>query len=372
MPRPNPLDKAEFEQRIERTQKMTAERGFDALIAFSSYQERQGHVAYLTNHFISFPNIMSHVGFGHAAVVVPVAHPATLIAPMGHQADKVVGIDTAKTGYNFVVDLVAAVKEKGLEDGRIGVAGTDVIPTEYYLALAEALPKAKLEPANDILESQRVLKSPAEIALLRDAAHLADVGLEAGMNAVRSGASQIDIELAARRAALDAGADFVPRVRVANGKTISTLGWPMVTNRILEKGDLVWLDFIGWYGGYGFDNSRVTVVGKPTDQQREFLDHLVEATEWMIGVLAPREEIEFVYTESRARNIVPFGHGIGLEICENPWITMGRAITLQPNMVVSIEPIVISRDLGAMNIEDIVLVTESGTEVFNQCPRRFW
>jgi len=252
------------------------------------------------------------------------------------------------------------------------VAGTDVIPAEYYHKLADALPQVKIEPANDLLESQRAIKSPAEVALLREATHIADVGLEASMKAVHEGASQFDIELAARRAALDAGADFIPRVRVANGKTISTLGWPMVKDRKLNKGDLVYLDFIGWYGGYGFDNSRVTVVGKPSGQQRNFLEHLVEVTEWMIDVLKPGKEIEFCYTESRARTIMPFGHGIGLEICENPWVTLGRPVTLEPNMVISIEPIVISREMGGMNIEDTVLVTESGIEVLNQCTRRFW
>jgi len=372
MARAMSLPKSEFEQRMERTRNLMSEKGLDGLIAFSSYQERQGHVAYLTNHFISFPNVLSHVGFGYAAAVIPVNLPATLVAPMGYEANKVVGIDSAKVGFNFVGDLIAAMKEKGLVEGRIGVVGTDVIPVEYYHMLAEALPQAKLEPANDVLESQRILKSSAEIALLREAAHIADLGLQAGMEAVRKGVSQFDIELAARRAALDAGADFIPRVRIANGKTITTLGWPMVKDKKLKKGDLVYLDFIGWYGGYGFDNSRVTVVGKPTDAQKDYLEHLLEATEWMIEVLTPGKEIEFSYTESRARTIMPFGHGIGLEICENPWITLGRGVMLKPNMMVSIEPIVISREMGGMNIEDTVLVTETGIEVLNQCPRRFW
>jgi Xaa-Pro aminopeptidase len=372
MPSPRQLPKSEFLRRIDHTQQLLRQRDFAGLIAFSSYQERQGHVAYLTNHFISFPNVMSHVGFGHAAVVLPADRPPTLVAPMGHETEKVHGIDAAKTGFDFLADLTAAVREKGLASTRIAIVGSDVIPAEYYHRLVAAFPKATIEPANDLLESQRIRKSPAEIELLRAAAHVADAGLEAGMKAVRAGARQFDIELAARRAALQAGADFIPRVRVANGQTISTLGWPMVRDRVLEKGDLVYLDFIGWYGGYGFDNSRVAVVGKPSDRQKDYLEHLVEATEWMIEVIEPGKEIEFVFTESRARTIMPFGHGIGLEICENPWVTLGRSVTLEPNMVVSIEPIVVSQEMGGMNIEDTVLVTEDGIEVLNQCPRRFW
>jgi len=372
MPSPNPFTAADFEQRIERTRQLAADRGYDGLIAFASYQERQGHVAYLTNHFISFPNVMSHVGFGHAAVVLPVKAAPILIAPMGHEPEKVHGIASAKTGFNLMADLVAAIKETGLAQGKLAIVGTDVIPVEYYGGLQQALPNAKLESANDILEAQRAIKSPAEIETLRQAAHVADVGLEAGIKAAKAGAKQFDIELAARRAALEAGADFIPRVRVANGPSVTTLGWPMVRDKKLEKGDLVYLDFIGWVHGYGFDNSRATVIGKPTDEQREYLDHLVEATEWMIEVITPGKPIEFCFTESRARNIMPFGHGIGLDICENPWVTLGRPATLEPGMVVSVEPIVIDRTLGGMNIEDTVLVTEEGLEVLNQCPRRFW
>ncbi len=372
MPKSNPLGKVEFEQRIANTQKVMAERGFDGLVAFASYQERQGHVAYLTNHFISFPNVMSHVGFGHAVVVLPAEAPPILIAPMGYEAEKVHGIASAKTGFNLIADVISAVNELGLTEAKLAAVGTDVIPAEYYAALGAALPGATIEPANDILEAQRAIKSPAEIELLRKAARVADIGLEAGMRAVRKGASQFDIEMAARRAALDAGADFIPRVRVANGKQVTTLGWPMVKNQVLEDGDFVYLDFIGWVGGYGFDNSRVTVVGKPSDAQRDYLEHLVEATEWMIEILEPGKPVEFCYTESRARTIMPFGHGIGLAICENPWVTLGRAVTLEPGMVVSIEPVVIDQTLGGANIEDTVLVTETGIEVLNQCPRRFW
>lgn len=372
MARQSPFTSSDFEKRIATTQKLMADRGLDGLIAFSSYQERQGHVAYLANHFISFPNVMSHMGFGHAALVLPASTPPILVAPMGYEAEKVHGIASAKTGFNLMADLVGAVKEAGLAEGKLAIVGTDVIPAEYYSSLGQALPGATLEPANDLLETQRMIKSAAEIEALRQAAHAADVGLQAGIAAAKQGATQFDIELAARRAALEAGADFIPRVRVASGPSITTLGWPMVRDQALQKGDLVYLDFIGWMHGYGFDNSRATVVGKPTDEQREYLDHMVEATEWMVEIIKPGKPFEVCYTQSRDRTIMPFGHGIGLDICENPWVTLGRPVTLEPGMVVSIEPIVIDRGLGGMNIEDTVLVTEDGVEVLNQCPRRFW
>jgi Xaa-Pro dipeptidase len=80
-----------------------------------------------------------------------------------------------------------------------------------------------------------------------------------------------------------------------------------------------------------------------------------------------------VMTMSRERQIVAFGHGIGLEICENPWLTLGPSKTLiEPSMVLCIEPNVIDRQFGSMCIEDMVVITDTGVEVLNQCPRVLW
>jgi Xaa-Pro aminopeptidase len=364
---------AEFEARLKRTQSMMSERGLDGLVLFSSYQEREGHVSYLTNHHNAFPNVLSHMGMGHSALVLPADGLATIVAPMGYEANKVVNVDGAKTGYSLTTEVVAAVKERGLEGKKLGFVGSDVIPFEYWQGITQSLPKAEIIVANDILEGQRLIKSAAEVSLLREAAKVADAALAAGIDAVREGATGHDLDLAARKAAFDAGADFVPRIRVSMGPRIQTLSWPMSTNQKMAGGDFVYLDVIGWVGGYTFDNSRVTVVGGPNDEQRDYLEHMVEATDWMVGLLQPGAEIFLGMNMSRDRQIMPFGHGIGLEVCEHPWLTVAPVRTLvQPNIVVNVEPIVMDPQLGGACIEEIVLVTESGPEVLNQCPRVFW
>jgi Xaa-Pro dipeptidase len=366
------IPREEFEERQERTQQALKAKGLDGLIAFSCYAEREGHVCYLTNHHLSFPNVMSHMGLGHAALVLPAEGLGVLVSPFGYEADRVVGIDDARTAMDLVREIVAAVKDRELDQGRIGIVGTDVVPAEYYNAIHRGLSKVSFEGADDLLEGQRLIKSKRELDMLRQAAWIADAGLQAGMAAARAGAYEYDVELAARRAALETGADFIPRVRVSSGTKVSDLRWPQVGDRQLHKGDFVYLDLIGWYGNYGFDNSRVTVVGRATGAQADFLDHIVEATEWMIDTLKPGRPARFVYTESRDRTISPFGHGIGLEICENPWITEGREFVPRPGMVLCIEPFLESEEYGGMAIEDTIAITDAGAEVLNRCPRVFW
>lgn len=363
---------SEFESRLQKTLAILQEKNFDGLIAFSSYQEREGHVCYLTNHHISFPNGMSHVGLGHAAYILSADGKGFLVSPLGYEPQKVVNVHDAKTGFNLVEDIVNVLKSNFEGEKRLGIVGLDVIPAEYYISLEKALPELKFESANAILEEQRIIKSSNELEILRGAARIVDIGLQAGMEAVKAGITQLEVEFAARKALMNAGADFVPRVRISTGAAIETLSWPMTKNIELKSGDFVYLDLIGWYSNYGFDNSRVTVVGDPSDEQRDYLDHLVEATEWMIGALKPQVEMGFIMTESRARHIIPLGHGIGLEITENPWVSMGNRFTLEPNMVMCIEPIIVTPEFGGMTIEDTVVVTETGVEVLNRCPRVFW
>ncbi len=367
------ISRGEFKKRLQRTQDLMKQKGFDALIVFSGFQEREGHISYLTNHHNAFPNVLSHMGLGHSALVVPAEGLGTLISPIGYEPGKVVNIDAAKTGFSLAGEAVAALKEKGLDAGRIGAVGLDVVPAEYYHLIRESIKKATLEPANEIVEALRLIKSPAEIELLRKATGVADVALLAGMEAAREGATGHEVELAVRSAAFEAGADFIPRVRVSNGPKIQTLAWPMTSKQKIATGDFVYLDVIGWAGGYAFDNSRIKLIGNPTDKQRDYLNHTVEATDWMIHALKPGDKLGFVMTASRGRQILAFGHGIGLEICENPWLTPAPSKTvLEPNMVLCIEPQVIDPQFGGMCIEDTVLVTATGVEVLNRCPRVFW
>jgi Xaa-Pro aminopeptidase len=366
------LPEAEYYQRLLTTQRLMRERGLDGLIAFASYAERDGHVGYLTNHRISFPNVMSHIGMGFAAIVLSTEGECTLVAPMGYQRERVVNVDHANTGYNLVAELVSALRQRRLETKRIGLVGADVVPNEYYVALRQGVERAIFVKADDILENQRAVKSPAEVELLRKAARVADTALAAGLEVAREGAEDYEIELAARRAALTAGADFIPRVRVSSGKTITTLTWPMTSGRRLERGDFVYLDFIGWCSGYGFDNSRVTVVGKPSDAQRHYLEQLVAALDTMITQLKPGSDLSFAPAQQDGATVTPFAHGIGIEICETPWILNSGTVRLQPGMVLCVEPILSTPDFGGMAVEDTVVVTESGVEILNQCPRVFW
>ncbi len=362
----------EFNQRKEKTLESMKEAGLESLIAISSFQEREGNVGYLCNHRNHFPNVMSHSGLGHAAYVLFANGGGFLVTPQGYRQDRVYNVNAGFTDRDLVTGILNVFKTQGIQEGRAGIAGMDVLPAEYYLRLGKALPGIALETASGIIENQRLIKSPNEIELLKEAARIAGIGLKAGMAAVKPGDSQQDVELAARKAALDAGADFVPRVHISSGKQIEALTGYMTGKQVLEEGDFVFLDLIGWYAGYGWDNSRVAVVGKASPEQKAYLDSMLDAADWMIEVMKPGKQMEFVYTEARGRSIVPRAHGIGLEISENPWINPSQYFTLQPGMTLCVEPLLVTPEYGGMYAKETILITETGCEVLSSFERVFW
>lgn len=356
------LPREENELRVKRTQSLLADRGLRGLIAISCGKERQGHVRYLANHVVSLAGVLDRFPVVHSAFVLPSKRPGMLVCPPRYEPGQTFGAASTKAGYDFGRDLIAALKETALTHGRVGIAGTDVLPVEIYLSLMEALPEVSFEKANELLESQQIVKSSEEVALLRGGARIARLGLQAGIEMAREGVGNYEVELAVRKEVMEAGAEAISHVS-ALPHLPHTRRTPRATSQMLGKGDLVCLEVAGWFAGYAFTESRVAVVGDPSDAQKDFLEHLQEATDWMISLLAPDKQVRFVYTQSRARIIVPFGHGIGLELRENPLVSLGKAFTPCLGMVLSIKPIVVSQELGAMAITKTVSITDDGLDV---------
>lgn len=367
------IPEKEFLERIRRTQKAAKIRDLDAFLIFSHYQEREGHICYLVNHHISFPNAWSHRGFGFSALLLTLDGLPTLVSPMGYQKEIVVNIEDAKTGLDMVTDIVSTVMERKLSKAKIGIVGSDVVPLEYITRIRQELPRVTFEASDDILENLRMVKSSREIDILKEAAKVADEGLRAGIEAVGDGVPEYKVALACINAGYDAGADFIARVRVISSPTpVSALLWPLAARKKIRRGDIVYIDYIGWYKKYAFDVSRITVAGTPTSPQKDFLNALVDATDWMVKTVKPGSTTHYRVYMNKDREVTPFGHGIGIEVCEKPWILPDTKLTFKPKMVLCIEPNVSIPKVGSLSLEEEVVVTDSGVEVITSCSIVNW
>jgi Xaa-Pro aminopeptidase len=253
----------------------------------------------------------------------------------------------------------------------------------FFGEMLDEVPNLDLVPDERLVAQQRLVKSPAEQALLRRAAEIAEAGLGAALEAIRVGVTERQVCAAGTAAALAAGADFVRYLRVHSGPWSAWPSrWPQATDRVMEMGDIIALDIIGAYQGYGFDVLRTTVCGDPSPDARDLLEAALLATERAtdaarIGATAEsvhQAGCEALSAAGYGEYLPGFvGHGIGLETVEAPQLRRGVGTRLEPGTVLCIEPGLFIRDRGGACVEQELIITDSGPpEVITRSDARLW
>lgn len=233
-------------------------------------------------------------------------------------------------------------------------------------------------PTYDLIEQQRVQKTLEEIGYIRQAAAVADRAFEHILPFLKPGAREIDIALELEfflRKNRSEGVAFDTAV-VSGARTAMPHGSP--SERVLQGGDLVTLDFGAVIQGYCSDMTRTVGIGEVPGELKRIYAAVLEAQERALEAVAPGKTGQEL--DALARGILEdkgygqyfshgLGHGVGLLIHEAPSLSKISQDVLEPGMVITIEPGVYIPDLGGVRIEDLVLVTERGYEVLSQTPK---
>jgi len=384
-PRFCPPDR-EIKSRLDRTHVALRSAGFDGMLAFSAFLAKDGHVCYLTNHKITnapWSFNARNNGFGFAAVLLPVGGAPILLPGTRFDRAAVSALVTdVRTGFDLGATLREAITDAGLAEARIGVAGTDVMPLYYSDSLRNAFPRLRLESADDLIEGLRIIKSPFEIQLMEEAAAVCDKGLEAAFRASqRTGATENDIANATYVACMKAGADRVDRVRVRAGdEVVAWARWPFATARRVRRGDLIYIDLVGWHKNYVFDEARCWVVPRPDAWQRSLLEeglHLTERMRDTVEIGRPigswvAETIDYFRARPFGQELSIVGHGVGLEVVENPWIERDEPMPLTPGMVLCLESGFVVPGRALVRIEKEIVVEKRGARFLGRSRSRLW
>jgi Xaa-Pro aminopeptidase len=369
------LPDREYRARLDITREWLREKGYSGLLAVSGYAERDGNVCYLCGHKNAFPYSMKTdqiSGLGYSALLVPTEGDTTLIAPLGYQSNAVVGVDRSKTGTNFARELVEAIRETNLSTSKLAVAGGDVLPVIYIDEVKRAFPELNIEYRDEFLANMRVIKSQDELRLIRQASKIADKAIAIAIKSIKPGMKESAIGSVARKAALEAGADYVVRDRIHSGSEMGQLRWPFASSKKVRRGELVSIDFVGWVKSYGFDILRIGCAGRPSKKQRRLVEVAGEATQVMSARLTDQSEIGSSISalknlEKEGFHISAFGHGIGLEIVEIPYLFPGVTGKVRKSMVFCVEPDVKWKG-GWASIENELIVTNGKPEVLTKLP----
>ena len=242
----------------------------------------------------------------------------------------------------------------------------------HVLALQEALPESSYVSMTSTLPMLRAIKDAAELERLAARARPPTRASSRSRKlALPAGASEIAADLAGFLR--DHGHSEIEFTVVGSGPNGANPHHEM-SERAIEEGDMVVLDFGGIKDGYGSDTTRTVHVGEPTDEEREVFEVVRQAQQ--LAFEAVRPGIECQEIDRAARKVIAdagygelfihrTGHGIGLTTHEPPYMVEGETRPLEPGMCFSIEPGVYLPGRFGVRIEDIVTVTEEGGRRLN-------
>lgn len=375
-----PFPEEEYRQRIERARKAMAEHSLDALLIYATPVDDSA-LRWLSN-FTPFS--------GHAMIVLlPEGEPILL-------GDRVMHGEPMHTLYwltwfrraehvgadSSIPREVARILAGESSVQKVGIGGFAELPGSWTAVLSEGLPGRTFEDADQLLLQLRVIKTPAEIEKMRQAALITGQAMRVAMDACRPGASEYQVtglahgtmfSLGAENLAFDTAVVAGPRAGLKHG---------VPTGRLMQDGDMVFLDMGAKFDGYNADVSRTIVVGEPDDYQRR----LLQTAEAMFAVweaeAGPGVAVKDIQAKCEKVAVgagfeeeympLGWGHGLGTSLFELPMLSYQGDTVLKEGMTFALEPMLVKLGVGTAVVEETVLITSGGMESLSGLPTKIY
>lgn len=311
------------------------------------------------------------------ALVVPADGDPTLVVPALEEAR--VHSEVEAVAWGETEDPIAIIADR-IGEGASTVAVGNQTWATFLLALQERLPAIRFERAEPLMSALRMVKDADEIGALRAAGAAVDGVVEQLASTRFSGRTERGLSRLIDEMTLESGHERVGFAIVASGPNGASPHHEP-TDRMIEPGDAVVVDFGGWMDGYASDTTRMFMVGETPNGFAEAYAVLDTAQRAAVEAVKPGVAAESI--DRVARDIISdagygdlfihrTGHGIGLDTHEHPYLVEGNTIPLVAGMVFSIEPGIYAPGRWGMRIEDIVAVTDDGVERLNRSDREVY
>lgn len=289
--------------------------------------------------------------------------------------EQAIGFDVVKHEGD-VVDTVNMIIEKD----RITSLGLekDYITLADYEIFDERISGINLVPVSDLCVELRRVKTKDEITQLKKAIEISDKAFLHILDNIRPGQTEKDVSFELELFMKRLGAEKLAFDTIVASGWRSALPHGVASEKVINVGDMVTLDFGAVYKGYHSDMTRTIFMGKPNEQQQQIYNLVLWAQQKTIGCIATG--MRACEADEIARNIIGeagfkenfghgLGHGVGLEIHEWPRLSPRDGTILEPGMIVSVEPGIYINGWGGVRIEDLILITTNGCEVLTQSPK---
>ncbi|UCC62383.1 MAG: aminopeptidase P family protein [Anaerolineae bacterium] len=320
----------------------------------------------LTMHLSERPTVAFLPAEGRPALVLP-----ELEAPR------------AKGAISYSADFYPYSDEEGHEAAFLR-AGADLelsgktIGVEYLhmrvlelRRLEQIAPDCRVQAAEFLLPELRMIKDETELAHMRQAVRITEAALQATVEQVRPGQTELEIQNILHVEMLRAGAQGTAFGSIVLSGPRTALPHGSASERPLQPGDLLLFDCGATYRGYMGDITRTFAVGDPDPELTAIYEVVKKANVAARQYAGPGQEAQAI--DKVARQVIEeagygqyfihrTGHGLGLEVHELPYIVGGNDTVLQPGMTFTIEPGIYLPDKGGIRIEDDVVITAEGCQ----------
>lgn len=264
---------------------------------------------------------------------------------------------------------------QGLE--VIGFESAHLLHRDFERLLSDAA-RWQWRPARDLVEALRERKDAGEVALIEVAARMATDALHVTLPQIRVGQRETAIAGVLEKALRDAGSEGFPFATIVASGPRSALPHARSSDRVVESGDFLLLDFGAIHAGYCSDITRTVVVGHASGEQRTLYAAVQRAQEK--ACVEVRAGMRGREADAIARDYLKaaglgeefghsLGHGIGLEVHEGPRLASSAEAILPLDAVVTVEPGVYRAGWGGVRIEDDVLLSSAGPRRLTDFPR---
>ena len=346
--------------------------GFDAVILNPGPT-----LTYLTGlhfHLMERPVVLFVACEGEPVLVLPQLE----LPKLDHLAFRVRPVAFGETPADWGNAFRKAAEMLALNAKRIGVEPLRLRLLEFDHVKAGA-PKAEFADAGHVLAALRLRKDAAEIERMRRAVHIAQDALEAVIPRIKIGMTERELASELVVQMLKHGSDpELPFAPIVSSGPNSANAHATPTERRLQAGDMLLVDWGAAYDGYVSDLTRTFAVER-VDAEFQKIHEIVQAAN-AAGRAAGGPGIPCSAVDKAARAVIEqagygerfthrTGHGLGMEVHEEPYMRGDNLQLLEPGMAYTVEPGIYLTDRNGVRIEDDVVVTEDGTDCLSDMPR---
>lgn len=323
-------------------------------------------------------NLYYYTGFtgGEAMFLLPVAEElegylitdSRYYEQVERECPELTLIRLEKEGYS---ENVKTLLKKSLSASKFHIGVEESMNLARYLKLCEVCNGYHFQLAGTAVNESRMIKDEAELEKIKQAEAIGDAAFSYILDILKPGITEAEIALELEFFMKRQGASKLSFDTIVASGSNSSMPHAQVTERKIQAGDFVTMDFGCIYQGYCSDMTRTVAVGKPTEEMKKVYQIVLDANKRaMDGIIAGKRCNEI---DALARDYIRecgygeyfghgLGHGVGLDIHEEPRFSPKCDIVIKENMVITDEPGIYLPGRFGVRIEDLVIVKENGCE----------